>query len=212
MNSPAPEPKEALKTKFRRKKPNEDEQNEAAEKEREELAKLAKKPHLPGLRSLYGSKASLDPAWHMTVLHRRTAAPEEVTPPDSAHHGALPKMLKTFAMQGAANPPIVLVDGYNVMLQWVARVKQGHSLHGLPHLLPAGKTLDAIDEPLGFQQMRNRYPCCPPVCPRKASQVSAHTVSCPGLLSHAFWVDSRSHTSCSWNMLLWRSTGSAACC
>ena len=84
-------------------------------------------------------------------------------------------------MQGAVNPPIVLVDGYNVMLQWVARVKQGHSLHGLPHLLPAGKTLDAIDEPLGFQQMRNRYPRCPPVCPCKACQVSAHRVCCPVL-------------------------------
>ena len=68
MNSPAPELKEASKTKFRRKKPNEDEQNEAAQKEREELAKLAKRPRLPGLRSLYGSKVSSAHAWRVAPL------------------------------------------------------------------------------------------------------------------------------------------------
>ena len=28
-------------------------------------------------------------------------------------------------VQGAPNPPIVLVDGYNVLLQWVVRVQEG---------------------------------------------------------------------------------------
>ena len=74
LNSPPPEPKEAAKTRFRRKKPSEEEQNEAAQKEREELALLAKKPRLPGLRSLYGSKASTCVLGSHHSPHRLTSA------------------------------------------------------------------------------------------------------------------------------------------
>ena len=53
-----PEPKEAPKTKFRRKKLTDAEANELALKERREAAVLARKPKLPGLRSIYNTKVS----------------------------------------------------------------------------------------------------------------------------------------------------------
>ena len=69
----------------------------------------------------------------------------------------------------------MLVDGYNVMLQWVSRVKQGGGMHGLPHLLPAGRSVEAyndwVSEPLGFSQMRNR---CALVAPPGLQPVSGN--------------------------------------
>ena len=61
-------------------------------------------------------------------------------------------------MQGAPNPPIVLVDGYNVLLQWVVRVQEGHG-DGLPHLLqglPPAQILRVMEQPMGFHHMRDR--------------------------------------------------------